>query len=185
MGRQSIAEQRRIQIGRALQACMLEKGSYESTSVKDIAQRADMAAGLIHHYFKSKDEILMLVARMLFESIRNDIDELYLARDEAGKREQLHELVGRCDRNRFVMMLYSLSLSMPEVKELVAEERALLFNALASRLKRGAKAVPNPEKSAASLLFFFESAIMQSALFDQAPAEDLLMEVLVDQFLSL
>lgn len=44
MGRQSIAEQRRIQIGRALQACMLEKGSYESTSVKDIAQRADMAA---------------------------------------------------------------------------------------------------------------------------------------------
>ena len=80
---------------------------------------------------------------------------------------------------------YSLSLSMPEVKELVAEERALLFNALASRLKRGAKAVPNPEKSAASLLFFFESAIMQSALFDQAPAEDLLMEVLVDQFLSL
>ena len=122
---------------------------------------------------------------MLFESIRNDIDELYLARDEAGKREQLHELVGSCDRNRFVMMLYSLSLSMPEVKELVAEERALLFNALASRLKRGAKAVPNPEKSAASLLFFFESAIMQSALFDQAPAEDLLMEVLVDQFLSL
>lgn len=103
MGRQSIAEQRRIQIGRALQACMLEKGSYESTSVKDIAQRADMAAGLIHHYFKSKDEILMLVARMLFESIRNDIDELYLARDEAGKREQLHELVGSCDpRNRFV-----------------------------------------------------------------------------------
>lgn len=74
---------------------MLEKGSYESTSVKDIAQRADMAAGLIHHYFKSKDEILMLVARMLFESIRNDIDELYLARDEAGKREQLHELVGQ------------------------------------------------------------------------------------------
>lgn len=139
--------------------------------------------GSIHHYFKSKDEILMLVARMLFESIRNDIDELYLARDEAGKREQLHELVGSCDRNRFVMMLYSLSLSMPEVKELVAGERALLFNALASRLKRGAKAVPNPEKSAASLLFFFESAIMQSALFDQAPAEDLLMEVLVDQLI--
>lgn len=44
------------------------------------------------------------------------------------------------------MMLYSLSLSMPEVKELVAGERALLFNALASRLKRGAKAVPNPGK---------------------------------------
>ena len=38
MGRPSLAEQRRVEICRALQSCVIRNGSYEMTSVKDIAQ---------------------------------------------------------------------------------------------------------------------------------------------------
>ena len=40
MGRPSLAEQRRVEICRALQSCVIRNGSYEMTSVKDIAQEA-------------------------------------------------------------------------------------------------------------------------------------------------
>ena len=53
MGRPSLAEQRRVEICRALQSCVIRNGSYEMTSVKDIAQEAGMAAGMLHLYFES------------------------------------------------------------------------------------------------------------------------------------
>ena len=112
MGRPSISEQRRIEIGRALQVCMVKNGSYEATSVKDIAQEAGIATGLVHHYFTSKDEILLLMADNSLLSVANLLDDLLHTREPAERAAKVHELLADRNQNRFMLTIYSLSLSM-------------------------------------------------------------------------
>lgn len=61
MGRKLVAPQRREQIVRALFDCLAESG-HETVTVKDIARKANLHYGVIHYYFKSKDEIVSALA---------------------------------------------------------------------------------------------------------------------------
>ena len=101
MGRPSLAEQRRVEICRALQSCVIRNGSYEMTSVKDIAQEAGMAAGMLHHYFESKDDILQVTAEMVLLELQNHLSDLLRIKDAAlgivlvNQIEKIIELVVR------------------------------------------------------------------------------------------
>ena len=50
--------EKRIQILEGLKRCLLEK-PFNETSIKDIAREAGVNHGLLHYYFKSKEEILL------------------------------------------------------------------------------------------------------------------------------
>ena len=58
MPRISVKEQRRLQILEALNDCLLTT-SFSQTSIKDIARKANVNHGVLHYYFKSKDDILL------------------------------------------------------------------------------------------------------------------------------
>lgn len=66
MGRKTNAPQRQDEIIWALYDCLAENG-HEKVTVKDIAARAGLTPGVIHYYFKSKDEIASKLALALFE----------------------------------------------------------------------------------------------------------------------
>ncbi len=66
MGRKSNAEAKRNEIVEALYACLSEKG-HETVTTREIALRAGMAPGVIHYYFKSKDEIVACLMDHLAE----------------------------------------------------------------------------------------------------------------------
>lgn len=50
--------ERKIQILEALHRCLLKK-PFNQTSIKDIANEAGLNHGLLHYYFKKKDDILL------------------------------------------------------------------------------------------------------------------------------
>ncbi|MBI5552856.1 MAG: TetR/AcrR family transcriptional regulator [Desulfobacterales bacterium] len=58
MGRKNVQEEKRIRIMEALNLCLQEK-SFDQTSIKDIARAAEVNHGLLHYYFKSKEDILI------------------------------------------------------------------------------------------------------------------------------
>ena len=58
MGRTSKADEKRIQIIQALYDCLSEKG-HDSVTIKTIAAQAELPSGVIHYYFKSKDDIFI------------------------------------------------------------------------------------------------------------------------------
>ncbi|MEO7075761.1 MAG: TetR/AcrR family transcriptional regulator [Ktedonobacterales bacterium] len=58
--REQQAEQRRAQLIDTALDLFAEKG-VESTTIKDIATHADVAQGLVYHYFDSKDALFMAV----------------------------------------------------------------------------------------------------------------------------
>lgn len=182
MGRPSISEQRRMEIGRALQACMVRNGSYESTSVKDIAQEAGVATGLIHHYFANKDEILFLMADSVLLELSNFLEELLQARCREVRRQMLRELLTDEKRNRFILMLYPLALSIPEIRQLVLDHRRELEETLTLRLCKCGVLPEDAEMAAYHIIFLLESAVSCSALENVPRLEDLLFDALEKTF---
>lgn len=57
MGRKSIAEQRRAEIIEAFHSCAVRDGLH-GASIRKIASEAGMTPGIIHHYFKDRDEMV-------------------------------------------------------------------------------------------------------------------------------
>ncbi len=58
MSRKSVQLERRQQILEALHQCLLKK-PFDQTSIKDIAMEAGINHGMLHYYFKSKEDILI------------------------------------------------------------------------------------------------------------------------------
>jgi AcrR family transcriptional regulator len=61
---------------RILQAALtvLSRNGYENTSIKDIAEQAGVAQGLIHYYFKSKQELLVAALLICCKEIALDLE---------------------------------------------------------------------------------------------------------------
>ncbi|RJP26340.1 MAG: TetR family transcriptional regulator [Candidatus Abyssobacteria bacterium SURF_5] len=70
MSRKIVAPQRRKQIADALFLCLAESG-HETVTIKDIARRANLHYGVIHYYFKSKDEIVSEMADSIIAKYGN------------------------------------------------------------------------------------------------------------------
>lgn len=82
MARKNVQEERKLQILKALDSCLLKK-SFEKTSIKDIASVAGVNHGVLHYYFTGKEDILLnyiayvmnnyqVQARVLFATMGHD-----------------------------------------------------------------------------------------------------------------
>jgi len=58
MSRKCVQEERKQQILEALHRCLLKK-PFDKTSIKEIASEAGVNHGVLHYYFKSKEDILL------------------------------------------------------------------------------------------------------------------------------
>jgi TetR/AcrR family transcriptional repressor of bet genes len=72
MGRPSLAGPRRIQIVEGLRAAILKHGIAEA-SVQRIAAEAHLPAGLVHHYFVSKEDLLIATVDQVVEDLRTPL----------------------------------------------------------------------------------------------------------------
>src|SRR6185295_19860928 len=72
MGRPSLAEPRRRQIIDALRAAIVKHG-LAGASVARIAAEAGMPAGLVHHYFVSKEDLLIATVDQVVEDARTPL----------------------------------------------------------------------------------------------------------------
>jgi AcrR family transcriptional regulator len=72
MGRPSLAVPRRSQIIEGLRTAMLKHGIAEA-SVQRIAAEANLPAGLVHHYFVSKEDLLIATVDQIVEDLRTPL----------------------------------------------------------------------------------------------------------------
>ncbi len=73
MGRKSQANERREQIVWALFDCLAENG-HEAVTIKAIARRAGLPHGVIHYYFKNKDDIIATMISSITEKYGSLLD---------------------------------------------------------------------------------------------------------------
>lgn len=69
-----IALARKRQITRAAYEIIAEKGYYNFTMM-DIAKRAGVSSGLIHHYFKDKENMLVTLLREMQHGVRSNTEK--------------------------------------------------------------------------------------------------------------
>jgi len=81
-----IASFRKRQITRAAYEIIAEKG-YNNFTMMDIAKRAGVSSGLIHHYFKDKENMLVTLLREMQQNIRQSLEQSI--ETVAGPREKL------------------------------------------------------------------------------------------------
>jgi AcrR family transcriptional regulator len=85
-----IASLRKRQITRAAYEIIAEKGYYNFTMM-DIAQRAGVSSGLIHHYFKDKENMLVTLLREMQHVIRSTTEKAI--ESEEDPRRKLEALI--------------------------------------------------------------------------------------------
>lgn len=127
MGRKNITSERRQQIIWALFELLAENGS-EKVSVKHIATQAGVQHGVIHYYFKNKNEIFT----SLIESMQSKYDLLWTHRKTALKAEgkpasgisglqfMVKELICDPRLNRVYSNLLQMSFENEDIKQALA-----------------------------------------------------------------
>ena len=119
-----IRNERRIQILEALHECLLDK-PFHQTTIKDIAQKADVNHGMLHYYFENKEDILLKYIEYTFnkyfsmfvERFNNEFKEPITDADalEEQLRWALHEIAFNQESAKIFTEIWALSLYNPKV----------------------------------------------------------------------
>ena len=139
MGRKSNVPERREQIVWALYACLTERG-HEKVTIKEIANKAKLPAGVIHYYFKNKDEIISTLAEVLIKKYSDEI-QAHLGRARSSARQieyaidfTIEHIVFNPPLNRVFYNLIQMVFERPEldsvVKALFQDYRGKLISIL-------------------------------------------------------
>lgn len=109
---------------------------YDRATVRDIAEEAGIAQGLLYHYFRSKDDLL----RAVFREGAAEVAEAFAAGAAGGTAEERLELIIRRsfeilrERREFWQLSYMLR-HLPRTTEVLGKELTLWTHSVGSQLE--------------------------------------------------
>ena len=172
MGRPSLAEPRRRQIIDGLRAAIVKHGLVDA-SVQRIAEQAEVPAGLIHHYFDSKEDLLIATVDQVVEDLRTPLlAELNVLDPERALARALDFLLLEfgADRERRLLFaeIWIAALRRPQLRKRIAKLHVELIDELAALLERlpdraGLRA---ENRDLATLLICYADGAEEQRMFD-------------------
>ena len=170
MSRKSVAPQRRRQIVEALFKCLAEKG-HQNITVKDIAKRAGLHYGVIHYYFKSKDEIVSALADSLVSKYEGLMLERVQAIDSASGKLQaaldflVDEFIFNKRLNRVFYNLVQMAFEQKTVRKALRKQlriyRSRIAEVVAKGIETGEFVSHDPVESATLMVAVIEGMALQ------------------------
>jgi len=185
MARKSVQEEKRIRIMEALNLCLQEK-SFDQTSIKDIARAADVNHGLLHYYFKSKEDILINYIDYVILHYKGMFEEWLAEKDLNGIDEKhliewffnfMNERI-TLDRHlsKVFIEIWEIAAYNPAVKEKLQRAYREWMEVLAGVLNRVIKDPAAAKRISTAIVAFLEGMSLFSIILD--PDELDLNEVL-------
>ncbi|MCL5256675.1 MAG: TetR/AcrR family transcriptional regulator [Chloroflexi bacterium] len=187
MNSQETASSSRLeQIVTAAQRCLARDG-YANVSIKDIAQEAGVAPGLLHYYFDSKEDLLVAAVQQAARRYREEFfSQLHISPDPARSLATSIEWVGRKlkeDPTWFLLLfeLYGLSLRderiRAELLRMLREERAMVTDVVSEILATSPERLGFSPESLGTLILSVFDGVSIHALIDPAvdPVQNLSM----------
>jgi AcrR family transcriptional regulator len=140
MGRPSLAEPRRRQIIDGLRAAIVKHGLADA-SVQRIAEQAEVPSGLIHHYFESKEDLLIATVDQVVEDLRTPLmAELNVLDPERALGRALDFLLLEfpADRERRLLLaeIWIAALRRPQLRQRIADLHSEVIAELTKLLDR-------------------------------------------------
>jgi AcrR family transcriptional regulator len=175
VARKSIQEERRLQILKALDACLQEK-SFEKTSIKDIARVAGVNHGVLHYYFSSKEDILLNYIDYVIDDYQSQVKDLLGSKEvvRLGKRELIEEIFGFInDRitlnkglSRIFVEIWEIALYHDAVRAKVREAYMRWFDELVANLGRYIDNEQFAIQVSIAMVAFWEGMALFSTIFE-------------------
>ncbi|HEV3102790.1 MAG TPA: TetR/AcrR family transcriptional regulator [Candidatus Dormibacteraeota bacterium] len=165
---------------------VLSRQGYENTSIKDIAEEAGVAQGLVHYYFKSKQQLVMAVLLDVCQKM-----DVYSAEGEAGATAAFENfkalLRTRPDAHTLYIQLIGVGLHDNEIgagiRENIKQERGRVEN-LARQVLAQREADPGPARAIAGAVWAGVIGIMVQKMVDPEFNADEAVDALAAMSLS-
>lgn len=194
MSRKSVQLERRQQILEGLHRCLLEK-PFDKTSIKDIASEAGINHGMLHYYFKSKEDILLNYIEYIIDMYRTmfngwlDTTDNGISSPKEFLTASFDFMYQRITLNRDISRIFIEIWEISNYNEKVRIKLRKAYNQWIDTVTElVAKQLDDRETAmllSTALVAFLEGLSLFSVLFDKGdfPVETLL-EKLKDQFVN-
>ena len=164
---------------------VLSRQGYENTSIKEIAEEARVAQGLVHYYFKTKQLLVLEVLAFVCQKVELGVE------GEAGALEAFEQtktmLKDSRDSNALYIQLIGVSLHDAEIgaaiKEFVTTERTHI-EGIARQVLAEREADPAPARGIAGVVWAAILGIMIQGLVDREFDTDEAVDALAAMSLS-
>ncbi|MBU2645867.1 TetR/AcrR family transcriptional regulator [bacterium] len=87
MGRKNVQQERRLQILKGLNRCLLKK-PYRETTIKDIAAETGINHGMLHYYYRDKEDILLNFVEYILDKYKQAFVGWIESQDFSGSSEK-------------------------------------------------------------------------------------------------
>jgi AcrR family transcriptional regulator len=174
MGRKNIQQERRLQIIKALNRCLMKK-PYRETTIKDIAGEAGINHGMLHYYFKDKEEILLQFMDHVLDAQKTKFLQWRNEQEfgEAGKQQIMEKLLeyvnDKITLNRTLaklfIILWELSLDNRKVKAKLKRVYQEWIDITVDTMESAGQTINR--EFAFSLVAYLEGMALFSILFNQ------------------
>jgi TetR/AcrR family transcriptional regulator, transcriptional repressor of bet genes len=175
MPRKNVQTEKRRQILEALDACLLKK-PFLKTSIKDIAREAGVNHGVMHYYFKSKDDILLHYIDFTIEKYNAVYSEWFasISKDGMNEKEMIEEaiklMIGKitlnADLSRIFIEIWEIAVYNKKVRERLKKMYAVWESTLDNLLTKLGKSKKYSKSMSKSMAAFAEGIALFSIIFE-------------------
>jgi TetR/AcrR family transcriptional regulator, transcriptional repressor of aconitase len=139
--KQEHLDARRQQILDAARRCFVRNG-FHATSMQDILSEAELSAGGLYRYFRSKEEIIVAIAHSVLASIAETIETALPAGEALGPDEVLGRLFTTFEQidndqsiSRMAVQVWSEAVRSPAIAEQVRQSLQSTLDVLVDRIR--------------------------------------------------
>lgn len=152
------AQERRNQLIETALRLFAEKGM-ENTTIKDIAEAAGVAQGLLYHYYRGKDDLLWAIVGKYNPAM--EMGQIFSAAPDRPARDVLHEAATRAygllaERAGVARVVLREALVRPDIQQAFRMAQAIAIGVIAryleARIAAGELRPHNPEVTARMLV---------------------------------
>ncbi len=176
MARKSVREERKKQILQALDHCLLEK-SFHKTSIKDISRIAKVNHGVLHYYFKSKEDILLHYIDYVVDYFKGQVQEMLKAQntEQMSRKDFVKEVFSfvnqkiTLDRNlsKIFVEIWEIALYNDIVRSKLKEAYKEWIQILTGNIAAGSDDSETASILSIAMVAFWEGMALFSTIFDE------------------
>ncbi|MBU3917362.1 TetR/AcrR family transcriptional regulator [bacterium] len=173
MGRKSIQQERRLQILKGLNRCLLKK-PYRETTIKDIAAETGINHGMLHYYYHDKEDILLNFVEYILDKYKQEFLAWTKRQSFLGfsEKEIIRELFKYINEkitlnkslSKVFIALWEISLNNQRVKKKIKKLYQEWINIIADYLPQQKDEKTKMDLALAVVAFFEGMAMFSSVL---------------------
>ena len=194
MAHTTIQEKRRRQIMDALTRCLLKK-PFNQTSIKDIAAVARINHGMLHYYYKSKEDILFNYIEFVIDHYKTIFEEWMVSKapDFKDPEDMLracidfayHRITSNRDLSKIFLEFQALAIYNPKIKKKLRQAYTEWIETVQIIIAKTCREEASVPHISAGLVAFSEGISLLSLILDKDDVEiEGLFKTFKEQFIQ-